>query len=324
LSIGSPAVNYLEPEFISNYSTPLPGTQVEQSVNQKVKSNNYSNLYDTCTKQVLNVRDEFNNRVKLQTIFRKNHRLLFLYMILLKTKCTLTCRISSAFSKLLKFKRISMRIIKQICNLLKKFELVNPDWLLKPISDLVANSVDLGLMISAKINGQTVCCILDTGSTFTLIPYKIWKLLKLNPSLLDCSVVYNINSASHKVTDAVLGRISLPFQITNSEGEIQSIFQTCLVLKEHLDLQYVLLGNDFLTANTVNISYNLDSKVVSINKQNVKMLQPTAISNMVDIFSTTLKKISHKCKNVTRNHSAKLLTDIPAASLPETMPSKNI
>ena len=52
LSIGSPAVNYLEPEFISNYSTQLPGTQVEQSVDQKVKSDNYRNLYDTCTKQV--------------------------------------------------------------------------------------------------------------------------------------------------------------------------------------------------------------------------------------------------------------------------------
>jgi hypothetical protein len=36
LSIGSPAVNYLDPEYISNYCTPLPGIQVEKSVNQKV------------------------------------------------------------------------------------------------------------------------------------------------------------------------------------------------------------------------------------------------------------------------------------------------
>ena len=58
-----------------------------------------------------------------------------------------------------------MRIIKQICHLLKTFNLIDPSWLLKPIETLVANSVDLGLMISATIDGQTVCCILDTGST---------------------------------------------------------------------------------------------------------------------------------------------------------------
>ena len=103
-------------------------------------------------------------------------------------------------------------------------------WLLKPIETLVANSIDLGLMISATIDGQTVCCILDTGSTYLLMTHKIWKLLKINPSLLDCSITYNINSASHKVTDAVLGRIPLSFQIVNSNGEIQSIFQNCLVL----------------------------------------------------------------------------------------------
>mgnify|MGYP007048898914 CR=1 FL=1 len=153
---------------------------------------------------------------------------------------------SSAFEKLLKSKRISMRMIKQICVLLRKQDLVESSWLLKPIETLVANSVDLGLRIATSINGQTVCCILDT---------KIWKSLKINPSLLDCSITYNINSASHKVTDAVLGRIPLSFQIVNSNGEIQSIFQNCLVLREHLDLQYVLLGNDFLAAN---FSYNQD------------------------------------------------------------------
>ena len=175
-------------------------------------------------------------------------------------------------------------------------------------------------MINATINDQNICCILDTGSTFTLIPHKIWKLLKLNPTMLDSSVVYNINSASHKVTDAVLGRISLPIQITNSEGENQSIVQTCLVLKEHLDLEYVLLGNDFLTANSVNISYGKNSKAVSINNKNVKMSKPSAPCNMVDIFSMTLKKNSSECKNVTPNPLNKLLPNVPATSLPEISP----
>ena len=58
-----------------------------------------------------------------------------------------------------------MRIIKQICGLLKKFNLIEHSWLLKPIENLIANSVDLGLMISATIDGQPVCCILDTGTS---------------------------------------------------------------------------------------------------------------------------------------------------------------
>ena len=169
--------------------------------------------------------------------------------------------------------------------MLEEYDLIDHDWLLKPIETIEAKNVDLGLMLSATIDGQSVYCILDTGSTYSLIPHKTWKLLKMNPTLLDSSVTININSASHKVTDAVLGRIVLPFQIINSDGEIQTIFQNCLVLREHLDLQYVLLGNDFLTANSVSISYNQESKTVLINNQNVKMLQPSIQSNMVDIFS---------------------------------------
>ena len=77
---------------------------------------------------------------------------------------------------------------------------------------------------------------------------------------------------------------------------------------------------DFLTANSVNISYNQDSKTVSINNQYVKMFQPSVTSNLVDIFSATLNFFSNKCKNVTRNPSAKILSDVPAHSLPETLP----
>ena len=208
----------------------------------------------------------------------------------LRATCPLSSRFSSAFEKLLKSKRISMRMIKQICVLLRKQDLVESSWLLKPIERLVANSVDLGLMISVTINGQTVCCILDTGSTFSLVPHKIWKSLKINPSLLDCSVTYNINSASHRVSDAVIGRISLPFQITNSNGEAQFVMEDSLILLKHLDLQYILLGNDFTKSNSVSISFTPDSKSVLINDQKVEMLEPCSPSQKVDIFSAISKK----------------------------------
>ena len=108
-------------------------------------------MKNVCTKQVLNVRKQCNGKIKLQTIFRKNSKLLLLFVILLRETCQLSRRFSSAFEKLLKSKRISMRMIKQICVLLRKQDLVESSWLLKPIETLVANSVDLGLMISVTV-----------------------------------------------------------------------------------------------------------------------------------------------------------------------------
>ena len=128
---------------------------------------------------------------------------------------------------------------------------------------------------------------------------------------LDCSVTYNINSASHKVLDAVVGRISLPFQVTNSNGEVQFIMQDSLILRGHLDLQYILLGNDFMKANSVSIQYTPDSKSVLINDQKVEMLEPCSPSHKVDIFSAISKQIFSRCKNVTRVSSDK---DLPAIS----------
>ena len=94
--------------------------------------------------------------------------------------------------------------------------------------------------------------------------------------------------------------------------------QDSLILREHLDLQYVLLGNDFMKINSISISYFPDSESVSINDQKVKMLEPSSPSNKVDIFSATLKKLSHHCKNVTRNLPVKDLSDVPEISHPET------
>ena len=49
------------------------------------------------------------------------------------------------------------------------------------------------------------------------------------------------------------------------------------------------------------------------------MLEPSSPTHKVDIFSTTLKKLSHHCKNVTRNPPAKNLPDVPEISHPETL-----
>ena len=89
-------------------------------------------------------------------------------------------------------------------------------------------------MLSANILCHSVLCVLDTGSTYSLIPHKIWKTFQLNPNLLDTSVIININSASHRVKNAVLGRIILSIEITNDNGEIQTIDQLFFNLKRTL------------------------------------------------------------------------------------------
>ena len=63
---------------------------------------------------------------------------------------------------------------------------------------------------------------LDTESTFTLIPFPLWQKLNINPNKLNTSVLYNINSASHKNANAVLGSIELNLTVRNKRGDDQS------------------------------------------------------------------------------------------------------
>ena len=73
------------------------------------------------------------------------------------------------------------------------------------------------------INDTPATCILDTGSTFTLIPFNLWKQMKIRPNNLNSSVVYNINSASHKNLNTVLGSIELILEIKTKQGDDQII-----------------------------------------------------------------------------------------------------
>ena len=109
----TPAVSHLDPEIMSTFCDPVSGSQDENSINHCVKSGIDSNsLREICKTQVLNVRQQCNDKIKLKTIFRKNSKLLLLFVILLRETCQLSRRITSAFEKLLKSKKISMRMIK--------------------------------------------------------------------------------------------------------------------------------------------------------------------------------------------------------------------
>ena len=120
--------------------------------------------------------------------------------------------------------------------------------------DISVHLADKGPMLSILVNNHPTPCILDTGSTYTLIPFKLWKKLNLNQNQLDTSVLFNINSASHRNHNAVLGQIVLDLAIKNVNGDEQLIRQKCLILRPELQLQLVLLGNDFLLKNSVGIT----------------------------------------------------------------------
>ena len=55
-------------------------------------------------------------------------------------------------------------------------------------------------------------------------------------------------------------------------GDEQVIKQNCLILRPELDLQLILLGNDFLTTNSVKIEYSgRPTPIVSINEQKIPL-----------------------------------------------------
>ena len=65
------------------------------------------------------------------------------------------------------------------------------------------------------------------------------------PNNLNSSVIYNINLASHRNLNAVLGSITLDLVLkTKQQGDL-TVQQKCLILREDLNLEIVLLGEDF-------------------------------------------------------------------------------
>ena len=149
--------------------------------------------------------------------------------------------------------RISCRQINKVAKLLIFSEIL-PEFLSQPstknISVYLSNS---GPKIVASINGKNFNSLLDSGSSFTLLPYAYWKELGINDEKLDKSQKYNISSATHVCQDSVLGRIWLTLKVTNLNDTEQHIPQLFLVLNENMRLQILLLGNDFLRFNRVNL-----------------------------------------------------------------------
>ena len=174
----------------------------------------------------------------------------------MRQKYSLNSRFRSIYRKFHRINNLPSRLIRKVCNALQNRNLIDHNWLNKPSIDVIINYANKAPILQICLNNCNTSAILDTGSTFSLIPYSIWQKLNINKNQLDQSVQFNINSASHSNPDAVLGRIYLNITVKNKHGVEQTISQNCLILRSHLDLSFVLLGNDFLKENSVNISYH--------------------------------------------------------------------
>ena len=291
-----PNLSHLNTDTVANFGSLEPDDNQSEGQSEcrtsPFEQVNLQELSDDCEKQVQFLRQQNKHPQRLHLILKSNSKLLFKFMILLKSKHKLRKNMSSIFSKLMRGKFISLKLIKKTCGVLAKAQIVCKHWLLKPVEEIEANSLDPGLMIKAIIDEYPTSCVLDTGSTFTLIPYQVWKNLNINQSCLNSKVQFNINSASHKVKDAVLGQLNLRFKIHNVDGDSQIINQNCLVLRPTLDLQYVLLGNDFLSSNDVHIIYSQDKKTVLLNSKHVHLLVETGTTNFTNISALSVAAMS--------------------------------
>ena len=243
-------------------------------------------LLEECHQEVKRIRN-CSKPKKLWQIFRDNKQLLFKFLYIMKKKYSLSARFRNIYRKSSKINNLPSRLIKKITNALQTRNLIDSNWLNKPSVDVEVNYADKAPILQICLNSFSTNAILDTGSTYSLVPFSIWQKLKIHKNQLDQSVQFNINSASHSNPDAVLGRLYLNINIRDKHGVEQTISQNCLILRQHLDLAFVLLGNDFLKQNSVNIAYHSSDTqpLISINKKEVSLLSSSPANQSYFISS---------------------------------------
>ena len=91
--------------------------------------------------------------------------------------------------------------------------------------EIPVNFSNQGPMISVLINNKLATCILNSGLTFTLIPFKLFQQMNIRPNNLNTSVIYNINSASHRNSNAVLESITLDIVFETKQRKDQNVRQ---------------------------------------------------------------------------------------------------
>ena len=140
-----PNLSHLNKDFVAHFGSLVTDNNQGQSEGQPSPSEqavNLQELADDCAKQVQFLRQQDKYPKRLHTILGSNSKLLFKFMLLLKNKCSLRKNMSSIFCKLVRCKYISLRLIKKVCLVLAKSNIVCKSWIEKPVEEMEAQSVD--------------------------------------------------------------------------------------------------------------------------------------------------------------------------------------
>ena len=165
---------------------------------------NLDNILQECNDQVMIIGGLSTFPARIHKILKHNQMLMSSYLKVFQNKFGLKKLLKSISKKLSLAKTISLKLAKKVSLALVNYNLIPKDWLRKPIMEIPVNFSNQGPMISVLINNKLATCILDSGSTFTLIPFKLFQQMNIRPNNLNSSVIYNINSASHHNLNAVL------------------------------------------------------------------------------------------------------------------------
>ena len=139
----------------------------------------------------------------------------------------------------------------------------------KPQIDVSVKAVNMqGPRIQANINQVSFSCLLDSGSTFSIMPYHLFKQLNISEFQLNCKTKYNINSASHRNEDAVLGTYIFNLNIEKANKSVLICPQLFLILRKTYSLEHKLLGEDFLVKYDCHIKYDGKKQNVIITTYN--------------------------------------------------------
>ena len=125
-----------------------------------------------------------------------------------------------------------------LSNLLVANQIVKSQYLYRNEQVLAINLMDVREQprVVIYVGKPNFISVLDSGSTFNILPYNHFKQLNL------CQTTrYTIQSVTHREPDAILGSVKLNFKIDNCDGTSQIINCPFLVLKEHLSLPTILL-----------------------------------------------------------------------------------
>ena len=187
---------------------------------------------------------------------------------------------------------------------------------MKPRVKIFCKFANSGPTIDVQCFNISMQWLLDTGSSYSLIPHSVWKELGINDNKLNCSTTYSINSVSHSNEDAVIGSIVLELSFPALNKDSFTVNQNCLVLRPRLTLNKPLLGNDFMSKYNVCIKFFqniprvtiLDEEVPLVETFGESMTSQFKVERQLKVDTTDIMDPTHIWSN---------FSEIPADQFPQ-------